>query len=44
MKNNELNYCQRLGNWDFSQIKCRTEELTKWEFYKKIKEKKIVGR
>ena len=38
MKNDELDFYQRLGNWDFSQIKCKTEELTNWDFYKKIKE------
>ena len=38
MNLNELNYYERIGNWDFSQIKCKVEKLTNWNFYEKIKE------
>ena len=38
MQENELNYYEKIGNWDFSQIKCETEKLTDWDFYKKIRE------
>lgn len=38
MQENELIYYEKIGNWDFSQIKCRTENLTDWDFYEKIKE------
>ena len=38
MQENELKYYQKIGNWDFSQIKCKTENLTDWDFYAKIKE------
>jgi len=38
MKENELKYYEKIGNWDFSQIKCKTEYLTDWNFYEKIKE------
>ena len=38
MKENELNYYEKIGNWDFSQIKCQKEYLTNWDFYEKIKE------
>lgn len=38
MQENELKYYEKLGNWDFSQIKCKTENLTDWDFYEKIKE------
>ena len=38
MQENELNYYEKIGNWDFSQIKCKTENLTNWDFYEKIKE------
>lgn len=38
MQENELNYYERIGNWDFSQIKCKTENLTNWDYWKKIKE------
>ena len=37
MKTGELNYYGRVGNWDFSQIKYKTEELTNWDFYENIK-------
>ena len=38
MQENELKYYERIGNWDFSQIKCKTENVTEWDFYEKIKE------
>ena len=38
MKENELNYYEKIGNWDFSQIQCETQELTNWDYYEKIKE------
>lgn len=38
MQESELKYYERIGNWDFSQIKCKTEYLTNWDFYEKIKE------
>ena len=38
MQESELKYYEEIGNWDFSQIKCETEKLTKWDFYDKIKE------
>ena len=38
MQENELKYYEKIGNWDFSQIKCQTENSTDWDFYEKIKE------
>lgn len=38
MQENEFKYYERIGNWDFSQIECKTENLTNWDFYEKIKE------
>lgn len=38
MQESELKYYERIGNWDFNQIKCKTENLTNWDFYEKIKE------
>lgn len=38
MQENELNYYEKIGNWDFSQIKCKTEDLTNWNYCEKIKE------
>lgn len=38
MQEKELNYYEKIGNWDFSQIKYETEKLNNWEFYEKIKE------
>ena len=37
MQESEFKYYERIGNWDFSQIKCVTERITDWDFYKKIK-------
>lgn len=33
----ELDFYEEIGNWDFSQIKCKTEKLTDWDFYERIK-------
>lgn len=38
MQESELKYYERIGNWDFSQIKCKTENLTNWKFFEKIRE------
>lgn len=38
MQEKELNFYEKLGNWDFSDIKCTTEKITDWDFYDKIKE------
>ena len=38
MQINEHNYYEKIGNWDFDQIKYKTEKLTSWDFYEKIKE------
>lgn len=38
MKENELEFYEKIANWDFSQIKYKTEKLTDWDFYKKIRE------
>lgn len=37
MIDNELNYYKKIGNWDFSHIKCHTERKTTWEFYDQIR-------
>ena len=34
----EIEFYEKIGNWDFSQIKCITENVTDWDFYEKIKE------
>ena len=38
MQENELKYYEKIGNWDFSEIKRETEKLNNWDFYEKIKE------
>ena len=38
MQESELKYYERIGNWDFSEIKYKTENLINWDFYEKIKE------
>ena len=38
MQESELKYYERIGNWNFSHIKCKTEYITDWDFYKKIAE------
>ena len=39
MKSNELDYYNKIKNWDFSQINCETENLTNWDMYKILNEK-----
>lgn len=38
MQKNEHEYYEKIGNWDFDQIKYKTEKQTPWDFYEKIKE------
>lgn len=38
MQENELNYYEKIGNWNFSQIMYKTENLTNWNYWEKIKE------
>ena len=38
MEKSELEYYEKVGNWDFSKIKFKIENVTDWDFYKKIKE------
>lgn len=38
MQEKEFNYYENIGNWDFDKIKYKTEKITKWDFYGKIKE------
>lgn len=38
MRESELEYYEKIGNWDFSKIKCKTEKLANWDFYEKIEE------
>ena len=38
MNKKEHEYYEKIGNWDFEQIKYKTETLTDWNFYEKIKE------
>ena len=38
MQEKELDYYEKIGNWEFEQIKYKTEVLTDWNFYEKIKE------
>lgn len=38
MQENELKYYEEIGNWNFNQIKCKTENLTDWDFYEIIRE------
>ena len=39
MNNNELDYYNRIKNWDFSKISYEVESLTNWDMYKILKEK-----
>lgn len=39
MNNNELNYYNRIKNWDFSKISYEVESLTNWDMYKILNEK-----
>lgn len=38
MQEKEHKYYETIGNWDFDQIKYKTEKQTNWDFYEKIKE------
>ena len=38
MQKNEHEYYEKLGNWDFSQIKYIVEKENTWDFYNKIEE------
>lgn len=38
MQKNEHTYYENIGNWDFDQIKYKTEKQSNWDFYEKIKE------
>ena len=38
MQTKEHEYYENIGNWDFDQIKYKTEKQTNWDFYEKIKE------
>ena len=38
MQEKEHEYYEKIGNWDFDQIKYKTEKQTNWDFYEKIKE------
>lgn len=38
MQEKEHEYYEKIGNWDFDKIKYKTEKLTGWDFYEKIKE------
>ena len=37
MQESELKNYEKIGNWDFSNIKCKVEKLNDWNFYEKIK-------
>lgn len=39
MNNNELDYYNRIKNWDFSKISYEVESLTNWDMYKILNEK-----
>lgn len=38
MQENEKKFYEKIGNWNFSEIKYKQERLSDWELYKKIKE------
>ena len=38
MQTKEHEYYEKIGNWNFEQIKYKTEKQTNWDFYEKIKE------
>ena len=38
MSENELMFYERIGNWDFSKIKCKSINLDDWNFYEKIRQ------
>ena len=37
MNDKELTYYEEIGNWDFSKIKYKKENITNWDFYEEIK-------
>jgi len=37
MNYKELKYYEEIGNWDFSKIKYKTENIVDWDFYEEIK-------
>ncbi|MBP3502548.1 MAG: methyltransferase domain-containing protein [Clostridia bacterium] len=38
MQEKEIEYYERIENWNFDDIKCDTVKITDWDFYEKIKE------
>ena len=38
MQESELKYYNKIGHWDFGDIKCEREKITNWDFYEKIEE------
>lgn len=38
MKRNELGFYEKIGNWNFDEIKRKVEKESDWDFYKKISE------
>ena len=42
MNNNELDYYNKIKNWDFSKIKYETESLTNWDMYKIFEEAEML--
>lgn len=37
MQESELEYYERIGNWNFKEIKYEVQKLTNWDFYHEIK-------
>ena len=37
MQEREFDFYERIGNWNFDDIRCVTERVTDWEFYDQIK-------
>lgn len=37
MDSKEFKYYEEIGNWDFSKIKYKTENITDWDFYEEIR-------
>lgn len=38
MQENEYDFYEKVGDWDFGKIKCIVEKITNWDFYEKIRE------
>lgn len=38
MNENEFVFYENIGNWDFSEIKCKSIKLVDWDFYEKIRQ------